>query len=113
MARQLAMQEGVWRVGLAIDAYHDVAWLPPELFVPSASISLPPAVLRPRPGILCGISCGAAAAVAVRLARQPRFAGRTIVVVLPDSGERYLSTSLFDTAEFRYLETATASSGIL
>ena len=47
-------------------------------------------------GILVGISCGAATAVAVRLAKQAEFAGKTIVVILPDAGERYLSTILFE-----------------
>ncbi|MGD9874272.1 MAG: cysteine synthase A [Kiritimatiellia bacterium] len=46
-------------------------------------------------GILSGISCGAATAAAARLARKKEFEGKTIVVVLPDSGERYLSTALF------------------
>ena len=47
-------------------------------------------------GILCGISSGAAAAVALRLARLNEMEGRTIVVVLPDSGERYLSSVLYE-----------------
>ena len=47
-------------------------------------------------GILAGISGGAAVAVAVRLGEQPEFAGKTMVVVLPDSAERYLSTALFE-----------------
>ena len=47
-------------------------------------------------GILAGISCGAAVAVAARVAQEPSMRDKTIVVVLPDSGERYLSGTLFD-----------------
>ena len=47
-------------------------------------------------GILAGISCGAVAAVAVRLAHRAENKGKTIVVILPDSGERYLSSALFE-----------------
>ncbi len=47
-------------------------------------------------GLLSGISCGAAVAAAVRMAREEQFQGKTIVVILPDSGERYLSSVLFE-----------------
>ena len=46
-------------------------------------------------GILAGISCGAALAGALELAARPEFAGKRIVAILPDSGERYISTPFF------------------
>jgi len=46
-------------------------------------------------GVLAGISCGAALAGALELAARPRFAGKRIVAILPDSGERYISTPFF------------------
>jgi len=52
--------------------------------------------LMQKEGILCGISCGAALAAALRLAELEANAGKQIVVILPDSGERYLSTVLFE-----------------
>ena len=59
-------------------------------------------------GILCGISSGAAAFVAARIAKEPESRGKTIVVILPSAAERYLSTPLFQNL-FPGLETATAS----
>ena len=51
-----------------------------------------------REGITCGISCGAAMAAALKVAARPEAAGKVIVTILPDSGERYLSTALFEDA---------------
>jgi cysteine synthase A len=59
-------------------------------------------------GILCGVSCGAAMAAAARVARDPRWEGKTIVVVLPDAGERYLSGPLFE-GMFAEVESMKAS----
>jgi len=52
--------------------------------------------LAKQEGILAGISCGAAVVAAVRLAKEPEFEGKTIVTILPDAAERYLTSSLFE-----------------
>ena len=63
-------------------------------------------------GILSGISCGAAVTAAVRIAGEPGNEGKIIVVILPDAGERYLTSILFE-GLFAGVESATASSNII
>jgi cysteine synthase A len=59
------------------------------------SMEMAPRLAREE-GIISGISCGAAMAAALKIAQRPESKGKTIVVILPDSGERYLSTPMFD-----------------
>ncbi len=61
------------------------------------AMAMAPRVAREE-GIICGISCGAAMTAALKVAARAENAGKTIVVILPDSGERYLSTPMFDYA---------------
>ncbi|MEZ6063879.1 MAG: cysteine synthase A [Planctomycetaceae bacterium] len=61
------------------------------------AIEMAPRIAREE-GIICGISCGAAMAAALKVAARPENAGKNIVVILPDSGERYLSTPMFEYA---------------
>jgi cysteine synthase len=63
-------------------------------------------------GILSGISCGAAVTAAVRIANETGSEGKTIVVILPDAGERYLTSALFE-GLFAGVESAAASNNII
>jgi cysteine synthase A len=62
------------------------------------SFALAPRIAKEE-GIICGISCGAAMAAALKVAARPESKGKNIVVILPDSGERYLSTALYEYAK--------------
>ncbi|WP_410471941.1 cysteine synthase A [Faucicola mancuniensis] len=75
---------------LALDLLDDVARVSSEEALAFARRAMT------EEGILCGISCGAALKATYDLASRPEFQGKTIVVILPDGGERYLSSVLFD-----------------
>ena len=86
---QMGIGDGLIPKNLDLTVYNDVVIVTDE-----EAISTTKRLIREE-GILCGISSGAALDAAIRIAGQPENAGKTVVVVLPDSGERYLSTQMF------------------
>ena len=79
-----------------VPANYDAAVVDGILRATDADAAATARLLARHEGLLCGISSGAALWAAITLARRPENAGKTIVALLPDTGERYLSTGLFD-----------------
>jgi len=79
-----------------IPAVFDRSLVTDVITVSAESAGATARALGAKEGILCGISSGAAAWAALEIAKRPEFAGKNIVVLLPDTGERYLSTWLFE-----------------
>ena len=97
MVRVVAVGNKIQGIGAGfIPANLDLSIVDQVATVTSAEAIKTARELACKEGILCGISSGAAAAAAIRLAHRSEFEGKTIVVILPDAGERYLSTALFE-----------------
>ena len=91
-----AGKHGIQGIGANfVPGNYDASLVDEVLTVPTETAIQTAQKLMRTEGILCGISSGAAVAAAAEVAKRPAFRGKLVVTVLPDTGERYLSTSLF------------------